>query len=298
MDDRVVIGIMVGDDYQPLRANLPFYGKESGFDKVALVSTRDQRITSLLQEYGFDVHYREFTVHSDQRNRLLELVGPRWLFQIDADERPEAGLLHEIRELARDGGAEDTVYVVARCNYFMNRFMRHGKQYPDYQKRFFFNEGIHYEGMVHEIMVHSKNVVPLKGRLLHYSDEDISTRLFKVVVYSLHEAEGKKRKATLGGLIFKPLAFFFLRLIVDRAFLDGIAGIVWLIQSTLCYQMEFLVSYYWRRKREALPVVGWNGSRPSQSDPAGLLNLEGTTTKWGECYRPPAFASRAAGQSR
>ena len=206
-------------------------------------------------------------------------------------------MLDEIRELVGHGASKDTVYATARCNYFMNRFMRYGKQYPDYQKRFFFNDAIHYEGMVHEIMVHSKKVVPLKGRLLHYSDEDISTRLFKVVVYSLHEAEGKKRQSTLVGLIFKPLVFFFLRLIFDRAFLDGVAGIVWLVQSALCYQMESLVSYYWRRKRAALPVKGWNGWPPSRNDPTGLLSENGTITKWGECYRPPRFAARAADQT-
>jgi len=284
--------MIIGDDFQPLRSNLPFYGREPGFEKIALVSTRDEKVMSLLQEYGFEIHYREFTVHSDQRNHLLEIVGPRWLLQLDADERPEPKLLAEVQALAGQSGAKDNLYIAARCNYFMNRFMRYGKQYPDYQKRFFFNDGPHYEGMVHEILIHSKRVVPLEGRILHYSDDDISTRLFKMVVYSLYEAEGKERNPTLAGLLFKPPILFLVRLLKDRAFLDGIAGIVWLVQSTICYQLEYLISYYWHRKKAALATQGWNGASPTQSIMESSEQEGAVQTNWADCFRPPATASR------
>ena len=260
MSSGIVIGMVVGEDFDHLSKNLPFYGRSPGFDKVAITSSTNEKLLSLLREYGFEVHHKEFTNYSDQRNKLLTAVGPRWLLQLDADERPEPQLLEEVKAVADDEGNRSSILLLPRKNFFMNRLMLHGRQYPDYIPRYFYNEDVHYEGLVHERLVHSKKTKHLKASILHFGDDDISTRLYKVVKYSVSEAKEMTRCPSLPELLVRPAGFFLVSLFRDRAFLDGIPGIVWLIQATICYELKFLIAYYWSyKKRVTYRDAQWNG---------------------------------------
>lgn len=260
MGGTVVIGMIVGDDLQHLSKNLPFYGREIGFEKAAIVSTSDERVLALLREYDFEIERKSFTNYADQRNSLLALVGSRWLLQLDADERPEPGLLEEVRALSEEDANRGEVLLVLRKNFFMNRLMLHSRQYPDYIPRFFYNENLRYDGAVHERLVHSRPMRRLQGSILHYGDEDIVARLSKAVRYSTIEARGMTRRPRLLDLFLRPVAFFLVSLIRDRAFLDGIPGLVWTIQATICYELKFLFAYYWSWKRTTTERGHlWNG---------------------------------------
>src|SRR5436190_20770785 len=110
---------------------------------------------------------------SKQKQFAVDHATHDWIFSLDADERltPELrASIDEVRKLNVGDLADG--YRVARRAFYMNRWIRGGGWYPDYQLRLFNRtRGRWRDRVIHEsvVMDEGARVETLRGDLLHYS---------------------------------------------------------------------------------------------------------------------------------
>ena len=113
---------------------------------------------------------------SQQKQFAVDNATHDWIFSLDADERPSPELRASIDELRqRDDGEIADGYRVARRAFYLNRWIRGGGWYPDYQLRLFNRKRGHWrDRVIHEsvVMDEGARVDILRGDLLHYSMRD------------------------------------------------------------------------------------------------------------------------------
>lgn len=115
-----------------------------------------------------------------------------WVFSMDADERVSPALREAIAQVKnKDESSLADGYRVARRTFYMNRWIRGGGWYPDYQLRLFNrNQGSWGDRLIHESfkMLPGARIETLSGDLLHYTVRDVAH----------HEQMIKERYAPLG----------------------------------------------------------------------------------------------------
>jgi glycosyltransferase involved in cell wall biosynthesis len=94
---------------------------------------RTVEIAAGLGARTFQDPWRGFAAH---KTLAVERCTQPWVLVLDADERVPLALRAEIAERLQDPGAADG-YTVARRNYFLGRWIRHGGWYPDRSLRLF-----------------------------------------------------------------------------------------------------------------------------------------------------------------
>src|SRR5689334_24580442 len=99
-----------------------------------------------------------------------------WVFSMDADERVSPALREAIAQLKnKDESSLADGYRVARRTFYMDRWIRGGGWYPDYQLRFYRRALGRWQGAyIHESvkMPEGSRTGTLAGDLLHYSVRD------------------------------------------------------------------------------------------------------------------------------
>src|ERR1051326_5334220 len=170
---------------------------------------------------------------SAQKQFAADNASCDWIFSLDADERLSPELRFSIDEVRAQANA--TVadgYRVARRAFYMNRWIRGGGWYPDYQLRLFNRARGHWgDRVIHESVVMDKGarVETLRGDLLHYSMRDpehhrqmIESRYAPLGAEQLFR-EGK-RTSSLKSAVAGPAAFIR-SFILKGGFRDGRAGL-------------------------------------------------------------------------
>ncbi|MGH7369257.1 MAG: glycosyltransferase family 2 protein, partial [Candidatus Methylomirabilaceae bacterium] len=102
---------------------------------VVVDSESRDRTREICLAYTDKVVVHRWEGHIEQKNHAISLATHDWILSIDADERVPDELREAIqRELSapRHHG-----YLVSRRNYFLGRWMRHGRWYPDRVLRLF-----------------------------------------------------------------------------------------------------------------------------------------------------------------
>ena len=153
--------------------------------------------------------------------------GP-WILILDADER----LTPELRKEIAGAIKEDTHngFYVARKNFFIGRWIRHGGWWPDYTMRLFRKDKGRFEDReVHEKVVVDGSISRLKNPIEHYTYNSIAEFIQRSDRYSSLAAKELERKGFNSGpfdLIVRP-AFTFTKMFFLRlGFLDGIHGLI------------------------------------------------------------------------
>ncbi|HYX30369.1 MAG TPA: glycosyltransferase family 2 protein [Pyrinomonadaceae bacterium] len=170
---------------------------------------------------------------SKQKQFAVDHAAHDWIFSLDADERlsPELRVsIDKLREQNESGLADG--YRLARRAYYMNRWIRGGGWYPDYQLRLFNRtRGQWGNRAIHEsvVMDEGARVGTLPGDLLHYSMRDpnhhrkmIEERYAPLGAEQMLR-EGKRTSALKASLA-APTAFIR-SLILKGGFRDGAAGL-------------------------------------------------------------------------
>jgi glycosyltransferase involved in cell wall biosynthesis len=156
-----------------------------------------------------------------------------WVFSLDADERVSPELRSVIEQLkTKDESSLAEGYRVARRTFYMNRWIRGGGWYPDYQLRLFNRRrGSWGNRLIHEsFQMHpGARVETLKGDLLHYTVRDaaqheqmIKERYAPLGAQQMYR-EGK-RTSGLNAAVAGPSAFVR-SYILKGGFRDGAAGL-------------------------------------------------------------------------
>ena len=156
-----------------------------------------------------------------------------WVFSLDADERVSPELFNSIEQLkSKDESSLADGYRVPRSTFYMNRWIRGGGWYPDYQLRLFNRmRGSWGDRLIHEsFQMHPRaHIETLCGDLLHYTVRDrahheqmIKERYAPLGAQQMYR-EGK-RTSGISAAVAGPSAFVR-SYILKGGFRDGSAGL-------------------------------------------------------------------------
>ncbi len=187
------------------------------------------RTLSVAAEYGartFQDPWRGFSAH---KNLAVTRCTQPWILVLDADERVTAALQAEIEQALEAGGPYDG-YSLARKNFFLGKWIRHGGWYPDRTIRLFRRgRGRFLPRPVHEALEVDGRIGMLRVALEHYtyaSVGDFLRRMDRYAALASEELFTKGRRTRVSDVTVRP-AWTFLRMyLFQRGFLDGWRGLL------------------------------------------------------------------------
>ncbi len=153
-------------------------------------SFSDDRTLEIAREAGVHIVQRAFDNFSAHKNWALDNlpIANQWVFFLDADERFTPNLRDEIGRIVSHEVVNNGYYV-ARKNYFMGQWIRHGGMYPDWQLRLLRRGRGRYEDrIVHEHMVVDGSTQYLKHPLEHNDFKGLERWLDRHNSYTSMEA--------------------------------------------------------------------------------------------------------------
>ena len=186
-----------------------------------------------------------------QKNFAIEKASGDWVLLLDADERVSEALRREILAILERPKADG--YFLRRHNQIFGRWMRHGANAHDLQLRLAKRSTAHFYGAVHERIRLEGKTETLKNPLRHLSTETISEYMKKLNAYTELEAEilaQSESSDPVRRMKQKPLLRLAQLLILKRAFVDGLEGILFAVLSAY-YEFISLVKHWERSCKNA-----------------------------------------------
>lgn len=180
------------------------------------------------------------------KNKAIDAARGDWILQLDADEQVTEDLAQEILEAITSLDVDG--YWIPRLNLFLNHFLKKGGQYPDYTLRLY-RKG---KGRLPAKDVHEQAIVEGKTKylhrdLLHLRDKDFGHYIEGLNRYtSLMAMEMKDRgekinfKNFIYYFLFKPTWWFLKTYIRHKGFMDGFAGFVFSLFSSLRFPLSYI----------------------------------------------------------
>jgi len=202
-------------------------------DEILLVDSESTDQTrEIARNLGAKIIIKKWQGFSKQKQFATDNASNDWIFSLDADECVSDELKDKILELKNS--PENQLadgYKSPRLSFYMNRPIRHGGWYPDWQMRLFNRQrGKWKDVLIHESFEMQENAVvkKLTGDILHYTVENFShhhrmigERYAPLAARQMFE-RGKPtsalRIATVGSTTF--LQAYLLK----GGFLDGLPG--------------------------------------------------------------------------
>jgi glycosyltransferase involved in cell wall biosynthesis len=195
-------------------------------------SESTDRTRELAAECGARVISRPWPGFAAQKQFAVDEARHDWIFSLDADERVSEELRHSIEDLLYTKEAQlADGYRIARRSFYMNRWIRGGGWYPDYQLRLYRKARGRWQGAyVHESvkMDETARVGTLTGDIHHYSVRDaaqhhrmIGERYAPLSARQMYEAG---RRTTSFRIMTAGAAAFLRSYLLKGGFRDGLAG--------------------------------------------------------------------------
>lgn len=168
-----------------------------------------------------------------------------WILQLDADEQLTPELRKEVRGMTRETKYDG--FWIPRKNWFLDRYLTKGGQYPDYTLRLYRRgKGKLPCQSVHEQAVVAGKVGYLKNDLLHNADPNFSRYLLRFDRYTSLMADEMESGNFIDYFIFKPAAWFLATYFRHRGYVDGFPGFVFSLFSSLRFPVAYIK--YWEKK--------------------------------------------------
>ena len=218
-------------------------------DEILVIDSGSEDLTvEVAEKYNARVIHQDWLGYGRQKQFGVDQAGHDWVLCIDADEWVSDELTASVKEALKSPLYKG--YRFPRCNRFLGRWLRHGEGYPDISLRLFDRRyGAWSDDPVHECVEVDDKVGPLKGDLMHESEEGLEEYLVKQNKYTSLQAEqmyavGKRFSLIkiLLGPVLRFLKFYFIRL----GFLDGVPGLIHILigcQNTFNKQAKLLEKY-------------------------------------------------------
>lgn len=202
-------------------------------DEVIVVDSESSDSTREIAEASHaKVLTRKWEGFAKQKQFAVDQAANDWIFSLDADERVTPELRDEILAIKADGTSADG-FRIPRLSIYMDRPIRHGGWYPDWQLRLFDRtKGRWKDVLIHESfkMDEGSRTARLAGDILHYSVQDalhhhrmIGERYAPLAARQMFD-DGR-RTSLLKIALAGPSAFIRTYLI-KAGFLDGLPGLV------------------------------------------------------------------------
>jgi glycosyltransferase involved in cell wall biosynthesis len=202
-------------------------------DEVLVVDSESTDVTRQMAEsLGAKVLIKKWQGFSAQKQFAVDSASHDWIISLDADERISKQLKEEILRLkAQPEERLADGYRISRRSFYMNRWIRHGGWYPDWQLRFFNRrKGNWKDVLIHESFQMRKDakIEKLSGDILHYTSENAGYhhRMIGERYAPLAAQQMFQNGKTTSPLKIATVGFtaFFQTFILKAGFLDGFPG--------------------------------------------------------------------------
>jgi glycosyltransferase involved in cell wall biosynthesis len=205
----------------------------------------------IAREFGARVVSHPQVGYADPaRNFGMEQATSEWVLMVDADERVPPALARELRRLAESG--EFDLVEVPRKNLWLGRWLEHGGEWPNEQRRFFRKGTISWPAHVHSRPEPGGRMLTLPARqelaLVHDWVGGIDDFLRRLSTYSALEADrlavsqhGFRRRH----VVVQPLREFWQRFVLGEGHRDGFDGLV-VALAFAAYRL-FALLQHWER---------------------------------------------------
>jgi len=167
---------------------------------------------------------------ADWRNYGAKKAKSEWLLYVDTDEQVTPGLMKIIQQVV--GSDEFSAYAIPRRNFIFGKEMRHCGLWPDFVLRLIKKDKLEgWFGKLHEQPKVLGTICHLKEPLIHIKHKNLGEMIDKTNEWSEIEAGLMfgAHHPKMNTLRFFSAGFreFWLRMIVQAAFLDGTEGIIY-----------------------------------------------------------------------
>jgi glycosyltransferase involved in cell wall biosynthesis len=202
-------------------------------DEIIVVDSGSQdRTREIAENCGAKIITQKWLGFSKQKQFAVDAAKNDWIFSLDADERVSEKLKYEILRLKNFSETEIADgYKISRLSFYMNRPIRHGGWYPDWQLRFFNRrKGAWKEVLIHESvqMAAEARIEKLNADILHFSVENaahhhqmIGERYAPLAARQMYE---KNRRTSPLKIATAGLTTFFQTYFLKAGVLDGLPG--------------------------------------------------------------------------
>ncbi len=188
------------------------------------------------------------------KNIAIDAAIGNWILQLDADEVVSPELASEISKITDN--LQPTTYNgfwINRRNWFLNRFLTKGGQYPDPTIRLYRRDTGRLPARdVHEQAKVEGSIGRLTHDLLHYRDVSFEKYMDGFNRYSTFLSQQMADKKipinvlqAINYLAIKPVSIFFMIYFRHLGLVDGFAGFVFALFSGLIHGVAYIK--HWQR---------------------------------------------------
>jgi len=199
-------------------------------DEVVIIdSFSTDETLNIAGKYTVKIFQHKWNGFSEQRKYALTKAGYDWILVIDSDERCTTELQKEIKSMLEKECIPENGFEIPRKSFFLDKWIKHGGWYPNYQLRFFRKAFADVtERLVHESYYVTGQTGKMKNDILHYTVSSISDYVNKINSYSDQSAAEKagKKNITYFDIFIMPRIAFFQQYILKGNFLDGLGGLM------------------------------------------------------------------------
>ena len=229
-------------------------------DEVIVVDGgSEDKTVEIAKSYGKKVRVIETDnplIFHKNKQKAIDAAKGEWILQLDADEEVSGELKKEILDIIHSSPAAHAAYWMPRKNLFLTRFLTKGGVYPDYTIRFYKNGTATFPcKTVHENVDIKGSIGYLKKDLMHYADPDFDRYLMRWNRYTTLDAElmvkEGKRICFPCFFIGKPISTFFNMYILHKGFVDGYAGFVFALFSSIRFWAIYIKARQLKRIKKA-----------------------------------------------
>lgn len=198
-------------------------------DEILVVDSEStDRTREIAESLDAKVIVQKWLGFSKQKQFAVDAANNDWIFSLDADEEVSDELKAEILNLKQTPDSADG-YKIPRLSFYLDRPIRHGGWYPDWQIRFFNRQKAHWKDVViHESVEVRGAVEKLRGDILHFSVENaahhhrmIGERYAPLAAEQMFNVGRKTSPLKIAAAGFTA---FFQTYFLKLGFLDGLAG--------------------------------------------------------------------------
>jgi glycosyltransferase involved in cell wall biosynthesis len=184
---------------------------------------------AIAKKYTDKIYQNEWKGFAEQRRFALSKANTEWIFSLDADERCTKELENEIRSVIGNANISKNGFGIPRKSFFLNKWIKHGGWYPNYQMRLFRKKDVNVsERLVHECYTVKGETARLKNDILHFTVSSVTDYVTKINNYSSLSALEKVNRKRIGfiDIFLLPRFAFIQQYILKGNFLDGMGGLM------------------------------------------------------------------------
>lgn len=193
----------------------------------------------------------EYEHSAAQKNWTIPQASHPWIFLLDADERPTAELVTEIKGILKNG-TRYSGFWINRRNHFMGKRINYSGWQSDKVIRLFKRDECKYQNKHVHAEIESKGEISiLKEKLVHFTYKDLTSYLKKADRYTTWGAQDRFQKFQKQGrriglpyLVFRPFGRFLRHYFWRLGILDGTHGFV--VSALAAYNVFIRAVKIWR----------------------------------------------------